>query len=65
MSAADAQLVGEVVARHGGDRHGLLQMLCDVQARLHHVPAGVAAELGRALGLPATEVEAVRSFSRS
>ena len=62
MSSADAQLVKEVVARHGGHRHGLLQMLCDVQARLHHVPAGVAAELGRVLGLPATEVEAVRSF---
>ncbi len=37
-------------------------MLCDVQARLHQVPAGVAAELGRVLGMPATEVEAVRSF---
>ena len=54
--------VGEVAARHGDDPHRLVQILRDVQAALHHVPAAALDGLAQRLGLARVQVEGVATF---
>jgi NADH:ubiquinone oxidoreductase subunit E len=60
---ADAALAA-VLARHGGDRHALLQMLVDLQDRLGWLPRRTLGALADALALPLGEVEGVAGFYR-
>ena len=60
---ADAALAA-TLARHGSDRHALLQMLVELQAAIGWLPRHLLATLADALALPLAEVEGVAGFYR-
>jgi [NiFe] hydrogenase diaphorase moiety large subunit len=61
--AADAALAA-VLARHGAERHALLQMLIELQAAIGWLPRPVREALASAVGLTPAVVEGVATFYR-
>ena len=53
-----------VLARHGPDRHALVQMLVDLQAMLGWLPRRLLADLAAAIGRTPGDVEGVAGFYR-
>jgi [NiFe] hydrogenase diaphorase moiety large subunit len=62
-NSADTALQA-TLARHGADRHALLQMLIDLQHELGWLPRRTLSELAGALQLAAAHVEGVAGFYR-
>lgn len=60
----DPALAEEVLARWHHDPHALVQILREVQARIHWLPRPWLAHLAQALGLTLAHVEGVASFYR-
>jgi [NiFe] hydrogenase diaphorase moiety large subunit len=62
--AAPVQGLAEILARHGHDRHALVQILREWQAQQGWLPRAGLGQLASALGLTLAEVEGVAGFYR-
>ncbi|MBM4182467.1 MAG: NAD(P)H-dependent oxidoreductase subunit E [Betaproteobacteria bacterium] len=61
-SAAPPPELADILARHGGKPHRLLQVLLEIQASRQRISPQVAAEVAESLGVPVARVRGVIGF---
>ena len=61
----DHERIDEIIDRHGAEPSALIQVLLDIQAEHHWLPAAALARVGERLGVPLARIQHIATFYKA